>query len=1252
MKIEKIKIENLTSIAGEQTVDFTEEPLRSAGLFAITGDTGAGKSTLLDAVCLALYNRAPRLDNKEERIAKEDLELVSGGKQTRQADHASTLLRRGQKRGGCTVVFATTAGERYEAEWSIKMTRGGNFTAPERSLRRLSPTKETVDKSEIDSRILRAVGLNYEQFTRTVILAQNSFASFLRAKSADKAALLEKLTGTEIYGLISQRISDLSTEADKAVAELESKMQGLLHDRLEPADLAEAHERRRLLMSSISVTRQRAETLSAQLHWMDDFAAAAKEVAEREADFAAVTKARTSRHSDEQLLERRDSLAVLQPLYHETAMRQQDIERLREDETKNAKLLSDSRDRLEALTRRLDTAKKHTADAESQLAARRPAIDRGHTLTGEITVASGQLADLDNQLKKAEEDVTKKRATLKGKQDRRQKLDEEIKNLRLHRQKLSVHRAMFERFDYLNEKLATLRKETEDNDKMHRRVKELQQNQKSLNSASEKAEAERQQLQTQLDRLKAELLVHRQATQKQDFIELQRRAAGGSANLLSLQRAATLWHHISDTYASISDKRSALKQTETLLRQKRQQAAEKEVEVRAAEEAFSRISTTYTLSQTQNIVSLRQQLKEGTACPVCGAMHHPYHTETERELGELLSSLSREYSQLQQDLTRRRGELGALREETASHAARLEADKAALDELEKRQEADTAEWKNYASLDRSLADCSESVNREARRLTLEQLSAAAARTAEEAGKELEDFNLHQKEANRLNEELATLNATMAENHTYLSYLRAETRTAASTAEELQQSIDESDKSCAALYASLNEVVTLSGWFSTWKNNPAGFTFRLKTLHQDWTETEKALDDASRTADLLDEERHNAELSLADGERHAEQCRQSREALGKTLANKEDELHRLFPDTTPQREAEALQSAIAEARTVEQRERTARDAEERQLRLAEGTQAQLVASRDENLRILKEKTQQLDHLMLRFNSTHQPVQYNELSRLFSDPRDWNALRGEIEQLKEQGMLASNRLNQARAALQRLMAMPGRPQDDGAETRRATEEQLAQAEAEERTAQEGLTLVNTRILSHENCVKQAAALDADLEKRRADALEWRRLNDMLGSRDGKKFRKIAQSHTFAYLVAHANFHLSHLCPRYELRCLPGTLALEIVDHDMFDTHRFVSSLSGGETFVVSLALALGLASVSSHNLAIGSLFIDEGFGNLDHDSLELVMTALSNLEAIQGRKVGVISHTEQIRSQISPQIRLVKQPGSGSSRIEVE
>ena len=234
---------------------------------------------------------------------------------------------------------------------------------------------------------------------------------------------------------------------------------------------------------------------------------------------------------------------------------------------------------------------------------------------------------------------------------------------------------------------------------------------------------------------------------------------------------------------------------------------------------------------------------------------------------------------------------------------------------------------------------------------------------------------------------------------------------------------------------------------------------------------------------------------------------------------------------------------------------------------------------------------------------------------------------------------------------MRSKPSQPSGTGDETRESLKASEASLLQEIDVQKAHVLSLNLCLKQHEDSEQRAASRLKDLEAARVNAEEWRRLDALLGSADGKKFRELAQSYTFGFLVSHANAQLRQLSPRYELRNMPGTLTLEIIDRDMFDEHRYVSSLSGGETFVVSLALALGLATLSSHNLSIGSLFIDEGFGNLDHASLDLVMSALSNLENAQGRKVGVISHTDQIRSQISPQIRLVKQPAGGKSKIEI-
>ncbi len=1250
MKIEKIVLNNLTSIEGEQTIDFTQEPLRSAGLFAITGNTGSGKSTILDAICLALYNKAPRFENIE-RIPQEDLDQATEKVQRVQASRTANILRRGQKEGGCTVVFSTSDGERYEATWSIRVTRGGNYSSPERSLRMLAPHKETVDRAEIDRRIEGAIGLTYAQFTRTVILAQNSFANFLKAPRAEKAMLLEKLTGTEAYGNVSMHIFALAQEAEAKVVALESKMDGLLHDRLQPEALAEEEERQRLLTAQSENMKSETQRMENQTLWFKRFDEATQLVADNEARYAAATKECMALRADEMLLERYDSLLSMQPLYQEIVMRRSDINKTKEQESANAEQLETARRQLDTLTQQLDVARERTADAEKHLELRRPAINRGHALTGEMTMAAEQLKTLETQLLAAQKKYETRQNDLAAKQETLVKVVKEIDQQKLHKQSLSVHRLMFEKFDLIKDKLAMLRSETLRNAESHKKQTELQRRQATLRASSEKAEKEQHDNQARLNTLKSELLIHRQSNQGRDSAILQKRAADAKNRMQSLKHAASLWQHISEGYARISEKRATQKREEVEINQKRQLSLKQEIEVKAAEEAYARISTTYTLSQTQNIVNLRKQLKEGTACPVCGATHHPYHTETERELGELLTSLSKEYLHLQQDLDNKRSVLNTLRETIAADTARLEADKQALADLEKRQQADVDEWQTCAYLDPSFADCSATVNRDARRMMIELLIDNTGRTSEEAEKELEDYNFHQQHINRLNEEIAALDALMADNRTYLDNLNTECHIAAAAAEDLQRVINESDHSCSELYTDLDEMVTLSGWFSEWKNNPDGFRMRLTNLHSEWNSTCTALDEAQRSEAFLREEVKNAEANLTEENRHVVQCRENRDATRESLHGKREELRRLFGESSPQKETETLQLAIAQMREAEQKVLHECEAGTGSVRQLEGKRDNLLHTRLENQQQLQQKMQELDLFILRFNGSHSPVQFTELEKLFSDERNWKALREKLTELKENRMLAENRLEQARQALLAIQAEPIRPEDETEATRLALAEELKAKQTELEQIAEQLEACRVRLRSHAQCEQSAAKLTDELQKARDDAKEWNRLNVLLGSRDGKKFRTLAQSYTFRFLVEHANRHLRMLSSRYELRTIPATLTLEIIDRDMFDEHRYVDSLSGGETFVVSLALALGLASLSSRNLTISSLFIDEGFGNLDHESLDLVMTALSNLENTQGRKVGVISHTDQIRSQISPQIRLVKLPGNGSSRIDI-
>ncbi len=178
-----------------------------------------------------------------------------------------------------------------------------------------------------------------------------------------------------------------------------------------------------------------------------------------------------------------------------------------------------------------------------------------------------------------------------------------------------------------------------------------------------------------------------------------------------------------------------------------------------------------------------------------------------------------------------------------------------------------------------------------------------------------------------------------------------------------------------------------------------------------------------------------------------------------------------------------------------------------------------------------------------------------------------------------------------------------------------------------------------------------LAEETEKAKEEYLQWHRLYDIFGSSDGKKFRNIAQSYVLSQLLAGANAYLRRLTDRYELAGQPGSLTILLKDKEAGGVLRPTSTISGGESFLTSLALALGLSSLSNRNASMDILFIDEGFGTLDSTYLGTVMDALEQLHQMGGRKIGIISHVESLRERLTTQIRVVR-INSTLSKIEVK
>jgi exonuclease SbcC len=223
-------------------------------------------------------------------------------------------------------------------------------------------------------------------------------------------------------------------------------------------------------------------------------------------------------------------------------------------------------------------------------------------------------------------------------------------------------------------------------------------------------------------------------------------------------------------------------------------------------------------------------------------------------------------------------------------------------------------------------------------------------------------------------------------------------------------------------------------------------------------------------------------------------------------------------------------------------------------------------------------------------------------------------------------------------------------------KSTEEDLAavtaevvRLRAEVRAAGEAADAKRAAVLGDDEKNRRTGDLLRMLEDAQKQWDPWQKLSSLIGSADGTKFRNIAQQWTLEILLRHANAQLTLLSGRYRLERLRDSLNLLVTDQEMDGQQRSVHSLSGGESFLVSLGLALGLASLTSSRLLIESLFIDEGFGSLDSETLRVALNALSHLES-QGRKVGVISHVSEMVDAIPVQVRVLRGAG-GASRIVV-
>ena len=943
MKILAIRLKNLTSIEGTVEVDFMAEPLHSAGIFAISGPTGAGKSTLLDALCLALYDKAPRFATSVENVNLADV----GDNQINQSD-VRNLLRRGTSDGYAEVDFLGIDGRRYRSRWSVRRTRNkinGSLQSQTLEVKELDTEKEFQGtKKELLIQLVELVGLTYEQFTRTVLLAQNDFATFLKSKGAAKAELLEKLTGTGVYSRISQEVYARNKAAQEEVT--------LIQNRMNVIELMPEEE---------LLALQKEKELSTEKR-----AAGIKLLAEQNEQLNVVR-----------------SLKIQEELWKK---------KLQEEQEEQA--------REKVLQGALASQEEGLVHFKAQWEAIQPDLKKARQL--DVQIQSQQSSYIQSQqiLQAANRQVAEQEQKMRVAAEQLQVSYSSLNRLLSH---VGIEEAL-----QLEQVEEILRQEES---KLVAATSTNEERLLRLNSFGYPLLAEEQ------------VKLQKELTRQQNIRQLTETQTKAKTEIERLEK------EVADCLKQLTEQETALKVTQRLYENAR-------------------------MAVGKDVKALRRQLQEGEACPVCGSTAHPYHQEQE-VVDTLFRSIEQEYN-------------------VAST--------------------------NYQQMNnRSIA--------------------------------LQRDLAHQKTVDgQIAEQLAALYKAGIE---------------AGNEEQIQHRL-------AELAIRILEY---------------------RNLYAEWQRSDEEIKKMRAHCEAL---RENVSL-----------CRL---AMQKVSSAKEQLVILQNAASAELKRFEVIEKALNVLRQERSQLLKGKSADE-----AEAA----VAKREKELNLALEKARK------EVEAVH-----NRLS----------GLQGEMKQIA----LAIGELQEQYKKIESPELLP---------------EIIKKQQEENLNVERALSTMEARLLQQAKNKQTVEQIAKELAEKQTVAERWAKLNKLIGSADGAKFKVIAQSYTLNLLLLHANQHLSYLSKRYKLQQVPDTLALQVIDCDMCDEIRTVYSLSGGESFLISLALALGLSSLSSNNLKVESLFIDEGFGSLDAESLRTAMEALEQLQ-MQGRKIGVISHVQEMSERISVQVQVHK------------
>ena len=1134
MKFLQLEILNLASLdkQGGEVINFEEGALGESTIFSIVGPTGSGKSTLLDAICLALYNRAPRYPRKkgDKNQSIEIFGAADASESNRLAPTDSrNILTRGKKEGYSKLTFLANNGSIYRAEWHVRFQRV-RYENAKTALYKITRngeemTEETADWNELPN----IIGLDYDQFLRTVLIAQGSFANFLTAKENERYELLEKLIGCEeTYTNIATEIKKAKDQATDAYNQMAASVEAVKQNLLNDEELAQLQEEIAILEKAEKELDSQLKAISKDLQWFEENDKQINQIATCQIDMEQATNAIKEMQAQILRLQLHDEVQPAVNQLQEVERQTQSIHEQEENILKAEGNIKSQESAIDESEKTLTSLKEAVSKAQEQLEKALPVIAEARALKTKMEAAMPNLKEKKEALESAQKE------NLTAQKD----VEENARNI--------------QKWEAETEKANLALKTTQE---------EIAKQKQVLHEATQAAEQAREK--------------ERNKTAGQNIEELQNSKTVADRKLQDVQQAIKVVAHLD---AATTEKQKNEERIQVLGKRNAEiDEALGKLTIEALTQESLTLRNAYTLMVSEKWEIHRANLTEGKPCPLCGSTTHPYHTDN-RQFEEATTELS-------QLLKAKENLLKLQQKEEKDLSGERKLNDGEVQTLQKQQEKLSGEIATYEEDWKALiAQYPKIPKAEAE---LKSLLPIYENKAKDASSKLSLFNKIQKEIERLTQ---LKDKAVKDEAAYES-----------KASTIQNKAQESTSTCTTKLAE-QKALTIN-LTSQQKSKEEAYEKALQT----WNSAKKEMEEW--------QEKYKQILNGEEPDAVEQRLTAAKDEATKAADNQNENINKLKAELANSKGSH--QTMLSQNKTMKEN---------------------LLAKEKELDLWIEEYNKQLEE-----KSIEPPfIDRNTIREMLHSTEDWNAIRREKDE-KEKAVASTTALYQSaeKAHQQHLEHQP-------AQTRDAL---LAiQQEYQERSQRNELIAAKARMQNHQEAVKQLGDKAEALNLVTQEKDDWTAITDAIGA-DGKTLRKIAQCYTLSFLIAHANQEIRKFNSRYELQQVKHSLGIRVIDHDRADDIRDTTSLSGGETFIVSLGLALGLSALSSRNISFENLFIDEGFGTLDPDTLATVIDSLAMLQSSQGKKVGVISHTDTMSERITTQIRIIKNGNSGSSHIEI-